>query len=288
MRPVWLLLVLMAGCASAPPEEMPDDGLVATEDTGVLRGVVVNVAVEPLIDEQVEVRQRGETLHALTTDASGFFGIDGLAPGVYIVVVQPEGHFPAEEIVTVVPNVAEPELVRLQPLPNAQEARFAVQNVWEGHMVCAATGGNYCALPRLYVGVDPFGDDSIRLFYDEFIEVSRQPTYVQAEVVWESTQTLTPTLHTRWTATNPALWSTGQWNYTFGTASGESPITFQIDGGMSRESRLGIDMGMALEMFASTPGVVLDQDFTTYITAFYGYTPPDGWTFAATSTVPPP
>lgn len=285
---VVFALVILAGCAqSETADPIEDAALVATQDTGVLRGFVVNERVEPLVDEEVRVTQQGAAIHTLRTDAEGSFGIDGVVPGVYVVVVQPEGHFPAEAIVTVVANVAEPELVRLQPLPNAQEVAYALQHVWEGHMVCAATGGNYCALPRLYVGVDPFGDDSIRLFYDEFVDVGRIPTFVQAELVWDSTQTLTPTLHTRWTATNPEMWSVGQWNYTFGTANGESPVVFSIDEEMARESWLGRDMGLAVEMFATTPGLVLDQDFTIYITVFYGYTPPEGWRFVDDSQVPP-
>ena len=292
-RALWMaLLVLLAGCADdARPEPAGEDEeptLAATDETGVLRGVVIDEAITPVVGAPVTVTLNGEEVAVVTTDADGEFGLDGLEPGVYILRAEPEGFIANTGRATVVAGVDEPEVVKLVMQRDLQAAKFALQTVWDGHMVCAATGGNYCALPRLYTGIDPFNDNSIRLFYDEFVDVGRQPTFVQGEVVWESTQAVTPTLHTRWTATNPTLWSTGQWNYTFGTAAGESPIVFAIDQTMVDESRLAIDMGVSLEMFATTPGIVLDQPFTVYITAFYGYTPPDGWRFVDDSAVPPP
>ena len=90
----WLALLLMAtlaGCAdeSAPaaPDEPAFDGfdLEATDDTGIIRGVVVDQAIVPIAEATVTLQSGEQT----ESNEGGAFGFAALEPGSCLLYTSP-------------------------------------------------------------------------------------------------------------------------------------------------------------------------------------------------------
>src|SRR5258707_12930889 len=93
-RPIaaFLLASLLAGCSSNSSNPTTDQAaqaandipLQATQDTGVIRGIVVDTGVRPLGNVLITVTA-GPFSKATNTTTGGAFGLDGLKPGTYFV-----------------------------------------------------------------------------------------------------------------------------------------------------------------------------------------------------------
>ncbi len=289
MRALFALAIfVIAGCAGAPPEPSPGEPPLVTDTSGVIKGVVVDETITPVASAEINILQMDVPVADTTSDVDGRFVVGNLPPGIYVIQVQANGFHARTESAVVIAGDDEPDLVKVLLSPDVTKASYAQVYHWEGLVACAATGGNFCAIPGFYTGGNPAGDASIRLFEGEFLDEGRTPDWVQIELVWEATQPATPDLQQRFTASNAEMAAIGSWNYTFGVFAGSSPLTFTIDGDTAKEARLGLEMGLLVETFAPTPGATLDQRFDEYISVFYGYTPPEGWRFVDDGALPPP
>lgn len=324
MRPSLALaatvLILLAGCASSgdsvSDEEQAafeDLDLAATETTGLIRGVVVDEAIRPLVGATVEARgPNGEDLSA-TTGEVGAFGFDGLQPGTYFLKVRKLGYHEVQQSAEVVAGVAEPAAVKVVLPADAAGIPYSVTLSWDGfvqcstdavaacagpdaasQVTCLATSGGQPPIPPSPVPVcmgNVTGED-----FDEWFLIDGVPTFVQVEMAWESTQTVSKTFSINVRAAERETYLGGFYEFSIDGASGPSPLTVKVDEEEIEDSELGNRTGLITAVFSGAAegnptgigGFMVQQRFSVFVTVFYGYTPPEDWTFVATGEVPPP
>lgn len=290
MRVLALLLaclVPLAGCAT--PEETAEPvipavealELEATETTGVIRGLVVDEAIRPLVGAEVSLRGASEGV--TTTTEEGAFGFDGLEPGTYFIKVSKVGFSDLQLSADVVAGVAEPAPVKaILPRLAGYLPYFSVR-VFDGFIECTTSFLVLCGLPNLLTGTNYTND---RFTWTWFFEPNA--TLMQAEMVWESTQSLSPTLYFEMEPSGDC--DDGFFNRT----EGPSPIYATLNATQIEEGPLDLECGIYFSLFSghNEPlprqpvtgwgiGVTAQQRFTMYAHTFYDFLPPPGWRFTA-------
>lgn len=300
--PLVVLLIALAGCSGGgggePDGPDPVPPLAATPTTGVIRAIVIDEAVRPLANVTVAVETAGAEPQVVKTNQEGFAGFEGLAPGDYLVTASRLGYITARQSATVVANVNDPPVTKLLLTADPVNAPYFVERQYEGFMQCAvgAAGGsaNVCFIANFYpclvqetAGQPCTGNLTSDFSYFEvpnILEQQRIPDWVQAELVWESTQSLSPELLLR-------MDIVGDSGIEYvNTTGGASPVFATFNRTEAEEYELGTRTGLALEAFTSsdTVGATVNQKITYFVHAFYGYTPPPGWRFSDASSVPTP
>lgn len=287
---VWVTAVavalLLAGCAeeaAAPDEEFGlEEELEATDSTGIIRGVVVDKAIVPIEGATISINGGPST----TTNADGAFGFDGLEPGTYFFDVTKPGFTPVQQSSEVVAGESQPPIVRIQLLPDAAFVDpFNELLQYTGFYQCGTSVVVVCAAPNILLGQGTTEDSSTPTFYWETL-----PDMIQSEMVWRSTQTLSPALYFEMEALDPAC----DGDTFLDNAEGESPIFTRVNRTVLEESTIGGDCGIYYSVFAGDAvgpaGFSVEQKFTWYITSFYGYTldPEDEWMFVEDGSHVPP
>lgn len=298
-----LVAAVLAGCSGGAGEKAQADdlpALQATATTGVIRGVVVDDAIRPLANATVQARGPGGGNHTLQTDKDGFFGFTGLEPGTWFVTARKPAHQDAQQSLEVTAGVADPPAVKLLLAVIPGQQPFVTESKVEAFVQCIVPGANLCAIANLYPCAvagycQPVVDDtSYVLYYDPLVSLQRAPDWFQTEVVWESTQSLSPDLAVLASAHEPDDGAGRDERQK--AARGPSSLVLAWDGKEAGEWDMGTKKGVSYEIFGhmeqtsavGSLGVVLNQRVTFFLHAFYGYQPPDGWTFSADGTVPPP
>jgi hypothetical protein len=315
------VLVVLAGCTGTPADPASDAeeaafddlGLAATSTTGLIRGVVVDEAIRPLAGASIEARgPAGEELSA-TSGEVGAFGFDGLPPGTYFLKVRKLGYHEVQQSAEVVAGVAEPAIAKVVLPADAAGIPFAVTLTWDGfvqcstdvvaacagpdagsQIACSATTGGQPPVPPSPVPVcmgNVTGED-----FDEWYQVDGVPTYLQVEMAWETTQTVSQTFSINVRAAERETYLGGFYEFSIDGASGPSPLTVKVDAEDIEDAEVGNRTGLITAVFSGAAennptgigGFVVQQRFSVFITLFYGYQPPEDWTFVATGTVPPP
>jgi hypothetical protein len=304
------LLPLLAGCSAGSDVAGGSAEGSADPTLGAIAGVVVDDAVRPVAGANVTTRL-GEGSANATTDASGLFRIDGLPPGAYVVEVSKPYYASLQQAIDVRAGV-EPALAKFQLSFMASAVPYSEIYRFEGLFECGfavpgyATGG--CANVNIVTGVmlcsynlpcfNVTGDRSVELIW-----MDRHPDFAQSELVWDATTDAGSALEF---GLGAATWQELQdgfsdsYNYTWG----ESPLMLRLDGEALTESRIGIDNRSLLIQVRSAwtfavpvcsdveptcgVGVQVQQPYTTYTHAFYGYRPPAEWRFATDGVPPPP
>ncbi len=322
----FLTAALLAGCSDngpAPPAEdagFEDLGLQATEETGVIRGVVIDAAITPISGVAVSVRSGDVEPLSATTNEAGAFGFDGLAPGTWFITASKPGYFDAQQSVEVVADVADPPAVKILLEANEAARPYYEQYVFEGFMECGVTtpavGVALCLAPNLVaeLACDEFDvcvgnttNENSQVHY----EVTRLPQWAQSEMVWDSTQALGNELALMYS------WSGDCGLLCDHDVRGESPLVLRANetvlqtigfGGNNTDLyvRVFTDDNDATRppqdtiCWPDVPGVIgagclnsgdgvtLEQSFTIYTHVFYGYLPPEGWTFIESGSPPAP
>lgn len=184
-----LLMMSLAGCAEeAPTEEgggeFDDLDLQAGEDTGLIRGVVVDAAVVPVQGATVTLDGPGGP--TATTNAAGAFGFSDVEPGIHQLLVDRTGYVATQTSVDVKAGVEQPPVVKVLLEHDANELPYVQAFHFQGYIECSVTSPAYrvavCSLP----GLSSVTDDEFLAVY----EIQQDPRWVQAEMVWESTQAL--------------------------------------------------------------------------------------------------
>ena len=303
MRLLLLVLIaaLFAGCSEAPEEpEAQDDfenfdgDLTATDTTGVIRGVVVNEAVVPIAGVLVEVD--GQGLQA-TTDENGLFGFDGLEAGTYFLALSKIGHVPVQTGVDVVAGESAPPVLRVRMLQDLENQPYSATTPHRGYYQCGLSFVVVCGAPNVLTGDQVTEDTSTHTFYFE-----RQPTYVQSEMSWETTQTVSPDLRleveTIDNCTGPVL---------IGNVLGPSPLRIMANETQLQEHGVIGECGLYHSVFAGDVleqahcgfwdpvpllkcgvGFSIEQSFEWFVTEFHGYTPPEDWWYITDGPLAPP
>ena len=118
-------------------------------------------------------------------------------------------------------------------------------------------------------------DSSAVTFYWE-----TTPEFVQTEMVWDSTQTLSPELLMQQEALDTAC----EGDTLLKNTEGESPLRSRVNRTNLDRTDIGGECGIYYSIFAGgaqgTPaGFSIEQKFTWYVTSFYGFEPDEDWWF---------
>lgn len=278
--------------------EFEDLDLEATEDTGVIRGVVVDTAVVPIPDVTITV---SGTELSTTTNAEGAFGFSGLEPGTYFMEASRLGYISTQTNVEVVAGEDAPPVVRIAMVEDPDNVPYAEGLVWEGYMACGLSALALCGLPFL--------DDAVGEDFTHTHELERgNVTYLQSEMIWRTTQTVSE---------NMQLWqeATGEdvGRCTFAAQNAPSPNVintthgdYNTHGTPECFNSLGDTRNLYLRVFSGSidgtfpptengcypgvPGVIgglcmgvgftIEQSFTVFSHVFYGFKPFEDWQFS--------
>jgi hypothetical protein len=315
---VLLSATVLAGCLSGGGEGPdgigdagagPDDGLRATDETGVLRGVVVDEAIRPVAGVGITVSRPDAEAKATETGADGTFGLDGLAPGSYVVAAAKPGYFEQTAVAAVRAGEGQPPLVHMVLQRDDETVPYVEVVRYDGFIECGVRGGTGSVAACQFVNgrVNVTGERS------QLKMAPRDgPAWTQVEMLWESTQPLADTmgfsLHLFHVDGSDAYMG----NYPLNL--GPSPLLLTVDGtglgacatcvepplNMTAWEELWVtafpgDLSAARPPEVCSPtgnpctagaGLVLEQRFDFFVHLFYRTTPPDGWRFS--SDGPPP
>lgn len=293
-----VLAVVLAGCSSGgePEEEAADFEeleLAATDTKGIIRGLVVDDAIRPVAGAKV-VLQATPPQEA-TSSAEGLFGFEDLEPGTYFLQVSRLGYVGAQVSAEVVAGLQEPPIVRVLLAPDASfVVPYYEQFIFEGFMECsagAAAAGGYAYHNTCSVSDEAFPNDKTT----ERHVLSGYPSWVQSEMIWQSTQSVSRSLSLNFHYSDPDE-TDGQKDQ---SVEGESPLTNTMDNETAKEFIEGLEyepgdnLTLRIRIFTRAtdgtgPALTVQQRFTVYTTVFYGYLPPAGWTLRESGEVPPP
>lgn len=297
--------VVLAGCAqsAAPTTQTTGDGLSATDTTGIMRGVVVDMAIRPLEGATISIQKPGGEAMESTSASDGSWGFDALDPGTYSVSVSRQYHVPALTVASVRAGEQDPPLVRVILEADLEAVPYVAVAKFDGFLQCGLRGGTGgVAACRIADSVAPVLDD--RSTYQ--VDVENGPLWVQGEMVWRASQPLSDQLGFYFTQFDAD--GNGRFMGIYPLNMGKSPLLLAIDSdgvghcfscvetpfNMSAWARLQVT-AMAGEMDATTPpttvcsptgqpcltgyGVVLNQQFEVFLHFFYRTVPPEGWRF---------
>lgn len=260
----WVVCLLaFAGCADS--SEPVDEPLV-TNETGLIRGVVVDASITPVTGADVQILGGDNA----TTDADGAFLFPGLSPGSYQLRVSKEGFFSVQQAVQVEAGNANPDVAKFLLERDVLASPFVEEVVFEGFVGQAFT----------VAGARAGNSDAPDIIYE------RVPDFMQVEMTWESTQALGDGMEITLIAFE-ANSTTGDG---FAVVRGESPIHVNADKATLLEKKVGGDNLISPAIFSYPNGaapvsLTVDQPFTLFMHHFYAMTPPEGWTFVADGPV---
>lgn len=314
-------LLVLSGCASnsdttdsqsplAPQDGQPDDGLVATPGTGLLRGVIVDEAIRPMPGVAIAVSRLGSSPLETTSDEGGRFGFDELNPGSYVVAASKPGYFEQTVVAAVRAGDSNPPVVQVQLFLDAETVPYVVAVNFEGFIECGVRGGTGGASPcQIVQGRTNLTNDRSLLK----LAIDPGPAWMQGELVFEATQPLADTMgfFFQQVEADPSFTHPmGQYPLNLGP----SPLLLMIDGAgvgtcatctedplnMTLWDQLWVyvsagDLSTARPPPACSPtgspclagaGVVIEQRFQVFLHLFYRSTPPEGWRFTSDGDPP--
>ncbi len=297
---VGLLMIALAGCAEqAEPvqdDELPPGvgkELKATEDTGVIRGVVVDAAIVPIEGVTISLDEDTSTL----TDANGFFGFEDLEPGGYFIEASKAGWQTIQSSTVVEAGVSNPPLVRISLALDPSSAPTVLARQFDGMIVCSVS--------IIAVGYSACDNDFLVEYHDEVKPTL--PDHVQSEMLWKSTQALGD-----WMSFMYSTSGSGALLHNYVEDEGPSPLLLRANMTVLEENDVqGYSGGLQLRIFNSgiegsdigrdygdpidgdncierpvlggcTKGIgaTVDQSFVVYTHLFYNQVPDEDWQFS--------
>lgn len=322
MRGILVVTILaltgLAGCAEEGIEPTDETEQVfdeletqATDETGVIRGVVLDPTIVPVVEATVAIIG---TEQSTLTNENGAFAFEGLEPGTYFLDVSKVGYNATQSSVTVEAGVDRPDILKVQLALNPAQQPFVSTHQFDGFIQCSTRliviGLATCSA----VGV---GDED---FAEEYTP-DFTPQWIQSELLWESTQTFGEELSYSITCLSGPPCPDGQ--LTISRHEGASPLLLTVNQTMAEQFQLGLGgQPITLRVFAhghsSTDipeedvyntagidclewpvifaecirfgglGIVADQQFTGYTHIFNLYQPPADWRFSQNGAPPAP
>ncbi|HJQ93961.1 MAG TPA: carboxypeptidase-like regulatory domain-containing protein, partial [Candidatus Thermoplasmatota archaeon] len=251
------VLPLLAGCSSG--DGGPAEPIEATATTGILKGVVVDEAIRPLLGVRITVPMADGTTLNSTTAADGAFAFGDLPPGGYVVQARKLGYLDAALAANVTAGEAEPAGLRLQMLADVLNAPFVEQFQFSGFLQCsftafvarvAACNPSEAAQPLCNTPAPVCTGPIDNVTADEFMavhSVSRQTVrFLQSELVWEAGSQLSSSLKALPGSRDPA---TGEIN-DYRPFEGVSPLAMPMDGAVAQALFIGNGKDLVIRVFA--------------------------------------
>lgn len=313
MRRMWILAVALAmalaGCAdSGTPDTDPDEegfddvDLDATDETGVIRGVVVDASIVPIAAATVTL----QNLEVSTeTNDNGAFGFSDLEPGSYFLEVSKVGYESVQTSAEVQAGVDRPPIIKIQLPANPEELPFVVPLAQELFISCGFKAANYVFDAGW---CDPTGnlgmEDRDRSATTFETGTEQGPQYYQSEVTWKANQPASQGLVTIQCARDNTACGSGVGSDRICNVRGASPLICKIaadtpsntvpgggnnfttirDGeGFGSIFSVGLYSNCAVTCDPVTGvlgvGLALDQEVQAYVHVFYNFQPEDDWLF---------
>ncbi|MEK6976209.1 MAG: carboxypeptidase-like regulatory domain-containing protein [Candidatus Thermoplasmatota archaeon] len=289
-----LIVLVLSGCTSGGGGETADTASLvaeeefeeyeATADTGVIRGVVIDEAIRPLMGAEVRLSITGGDKNT-TTSESGAFGFEGLEPGQYFIQASKVGYKTMQANTEVVAGDSEPPVTKILLVADPASVPYVIASQYSGYIECSFR----VAVPGVTsVGVNAcngVGNQDVNMPLAPFDKI---PTFVQGEMVWTSTQTLGSGLSF---VVGPPNCD----DFKYSRADGESPLIIGLNTTKILESSLDYDSdtpfdpetGICYRAFSYVAaetlgalGVVTSQQFEVFWHSFYGFEPAEGWNFS--------
>ena len=276
-----LLTALLAGCTgngpqdpdSVVPESVQDVQVTATK--GAIRGVVIDETITPIAGAAIALT----TLDVSATSADdGGFVINDLEPGSYFLLVSKPG-FTAVQASTTVEAGVEPPLVRVVLPRQADNQSYANTQQWSGFTQCAIS------VTIVFAQACGYLDDR----FINYFSIDSIPTFMQAEMHWQSTQAVTPKLQLNFYQSGTTDWKAvaGESPLLL-TAYGEEFVEAKTENATDNPMRVSPPYlqcsGGATNPTSCDPQtfaiVNVNQAYEVFLTQFYGFTPRDGWLLA--------
>lgn len=305
----WVLAtlagLLVAGCSgsggSSGTGSTPDSSefptatvdVEPTATTGIIRGVVVDQAIRPL--SGVTITIAGTQQSTLSND-EGAFGFENLVPGTYFVVAHKAGYQDLQASTDVVAGVADPDIVRIKMQADPRGLAYFAPYTHDIYIECTTSVLVLCGAPNLASGWicngELFVPEGLVCLGNVTADTFTWNTYfdpnatmVQSEMVWESTQTVSPELYFEMEALEP----TCDGDSFLASGEGPTPLLVKVDNETLEDSDIGGDCPIYYSIFSGgLVGVTVEQRATMYMHAFYNYLPPEEWRFTTDSDGDPP
>jgi hypothetical protein len=296
--------IVLAGCSDGggAGEDEAFDGLqgTATETTGILRGVVVDDRIVPIVGATIDLRGTTERPNA-TTDEQGRFLFSDLDPGTYFLQVSSPTHKPTQSSADVEAGVEEPDIVRIQLERLFTQDPFSVQVMHEGYFQCSQAGASwYYSSSNCQDGVFGPASGSVPTATSQdrewHADVGPGWQTIVFEMEWKPTSDSTSKNMGMVVSTYKPERAGDHW---FAEFEGSTPIRGQIDVGIEHESASGEEPSMIppegmtnMSFFVSVredgdvPGIAYNQKFTVYVTMFHYGRPPEGWSLVNGDALP--
>lgn len=279
---VGILALALAGCAESPAAE-PSASPAAT--AGRISGVVVDPGIVPVEGALVELTGQGLHLNR-TTDSSGIYRFDDLPFGTYFVKVTLDGYLHSQTTVELGASSGEPPVTRIileaDPLYRAPFIQpFKHRGLVQCGVVLSAppllgyAAVAVCEQANQAAGSDVTPDSSQALHALD----AGAPAFVQSEMTWDSSQTLSNQLLLYLDAREQG----GAAYVELGSTSGPSPVIVPLLEGRTGKLGKGADLQLRVFPWYESPspaGATLEQEFEVISHVFYGFAPPVGWQFS--------
>ncbi len=300
MRVLWAFVVVavsLAGCAepvapaASPTCDEDTCQVQVKEDVAVpldIRGVIVDETITPVKGIGVTLWQGAEKLASVTTDSNGAFKFRSLDEGFYRITATGEGYSKAETQVDLQDGTPASVRIQVTAIPIPVPSHTLLQ--WDGFIGC----GTYTVFVYVSAGCSILNTvtgntrpaEPRRAFWDEVMEPGTPPSWVQAEMMWESQQMFADYL---W-LTSSRVNTDGAWAGGIGSVKGASPVMLSIDpegihaNGIGQANNVSMPHGVGYMVWtagpdAFTPGIAFEQPFTLYFSLVYNQQPPEGWMF---------
>lgn len=301
MRILWVSLLVVtafAGCADEAGGEPDADGPVldVSEDTGGIRGVVVDQSIVPVAGATVTLLSSQESV---VTDEKGLFSFSRLDPGTYFLAVQKLLYEGVQTSVDVVAGVAEPKLLNIQIARLTDKTPYIDTVQFDGFYECAFA----------WFFITDSCDMAVRTVHDA--GVSAVPRNVQNNVntmfyPW-SADIVSIVQETFWDpAATPELWSFVDStpidngcdcsDHTYLEAQGPPNLYANVTRPAEPKPPGNWPTPgeeVALRAFipftgAADPAYAISVDFQMFTSFFFNYPSPDGWNFEDKNDYPVP
>ncbi|MEA3142808.1 MAG: Carboxypeptidase regulatory-like domain [Thermoplasmata archaeon] len=282
-----LATALLAGCSgkatgnagSSLDQAAKDLDVKATATTGVIRGVVVDTAIRPVVGLKVTTQSKGQAVSAETSNA-GAFAFEGLAAGTYFLKTHKAGYEDTQTSVDVAAGESAPAVTKIQVTADPSSKPSVDLFHFKGFMECSAvagtplTGGFFTPCENPATGA-PVGNENSHTAFN----VTGNTTWVQGTLIWNPTNPLGAELYYN------LFYSQSDYPASIvGFGRGPSPLQVDVNG--TDANKFGESGHILFEGAASRSttqgflGAAFQQDFDAYIVVFHGFAPPAGYSFA--------